>query len=357
MILAIIPTKSLENLKGNFDLQAHAPTILNVSDHTSSIPRLQNLQALIPAEFRVDVRPKPGGLALPKIPVLNAMTEVMAKLAMQSWEKALPNFITDPIAEIAMTFSSGSFTPFFQVNTICWSLAEVLTDFNERETWAEASWVSKMLPDTIGVGKIYLSKGLASNRSKRSTTLNQNLDAFADTQSAPAFDKISSPEIEAVLARSVASQSNAGTVQLRISYTKDGRTLPAELVYALVMLCILTAGPYESNDPAMALQRYDQAEDLTIAITPTKSQGLRQDAKWWMILEALWMLVKTMSEEGPGGKWAEVKAVVKFGGLYIAKLAVMHGRASMDQIDSIFDAEEGGNVAADGVINSRTTAI
>ena len=263
----------------------------------------------------------------------------MARVAMDGWEDQIEKLRIEPYAGIGFNFTSGRTSYTYQTKSICWSLLGVFTAFNIKEAWVESSWISKLIPNILGVGTIYLDLTSPDEQSKEHSSQDRLWEASNSTASS-AIDR---PSIRSKLGVSSIGSLKTGInfppLDLGLSWRISGETFSTMHIYAAAMFAILEAGPLDATEGNAGVSRYDARQNFTLAVFP-KSSGSGEDLKWWMVLEALWMVARAMSKVGTRGTWAELKGVLKVRGVHVGKLILIKGRVLHPQLGSAFDEGE-----------------
>ena len=287
----------------------------------------------LPENFKLEVDFKKGGLAMPRLSFYSAINRAMARLARLDWEMELHVYQTTVIENVGFTMTSGRARPFYQVKTVLWSLTGVFTKLNLLRHFAEVVWKTKLDPDYIGFGKCYLAIGEQNGATGADNT------TFDLTRTDPMNMQNSNPQVDAPC-----------QVHLGLSYVENGHNIPVDRLYNSALYMILGCAPFDASETARLRVFYDAIANFTLGLIAWTEAG-KEDLKWWMVLESLWLLPQSMLHMRPGGQWAEVTARLRYGEYNVAKLIVMKGRVMVDEIESTYNAlagEEIGTISGDG---------
>lgn len=291
-----------------------------------------------------------------------AVARDLAAAALRPWEQEINLYHFTPVSDIAFDFKSGKNPPFYEISTVMWTFLSVYLDQNMQNFWSEVSWITRLDPDVVGVGKVYAVVG--DRIAARNDPVDHSTqDNFSRNLSASiAVDQMVGSDLPTLQHISPSTVIGSRGLALGLGYVRNGRSFQVQDVFTAVFWLIITAAPYDSKEPALTMGRYDPEANLTLSVCPWHDVD---EFKWWMAIESLWMLLDLMLDETPGGRWAEARARLRVDGVNQGKLFLVKGRMTPDELESAFDdlGEEGfdtditntGNVASTNVASPGQT--
>ena len=261
-------------------------------------------------------------------------------------DRALTIYHFDPIKGIALDFISGKDPPLYSVRTVLYTMVKLFDMQNQMNHFYEVNWVSSITgatSHTFGVGKISFlaSRELAFNQSELDTAGDSN----PDIQSVIAMNTTNAPSpIVASKPNKNLSPSNMNKLQVGVQYLPRGKDLSQQETYKIAIRIMVVAAAFDQKDPARTIYRYDPDDDLTMSIAPFYEEA-RDDLKWNMVFDSLWMFPDFMQKYG---KFAELRGIIKLNGVTVGKMTLQKGHVPPWQIDATWAAMGGANSTSAG---------
>ena len=281
----------------------------------------------------------------------------MAGVASQPWEQTWKLLHVDPTAHIAMDFVSGSTGEQFRTKTLCWSLLNMFLTVLEKGNYAEFTFITKLKPATIGVGKVYFQAGEGTPLSTSNATSNPSVVSKDLLGSEDGLSPRPPPPSPSSPSSLFNTTRNSQGLELTIHWTANGRVFPDFSVYFVALSIILSAAQFDTAATAEPVSNYFPAKDISMAVIPSSAAG-RDSWKWWMVVRSMVKLTEAMEKEGGvggGGKWAECTVRVRHDGYNVGKILLTKGRVQqldLDHLTGAFAAAEAAGAANDTALGN-----
>ena len=273
----------------------------------------------IPATFQLDLRFDPGGSEFNHLDFYASVVRALADISQHAFEDEVTDLIQAPVNGIAWEFKNSPPSVSYPIKTILYSIYGVFDDFNTRNHWAEASWITRMFPSIAGIGRVYMQSG--GSAKELQPLLNGSESSNSSITSLPST---TGPD---------SNLNNNASLHLQIGYLGDkSHRYSPDKIYRGAAILLIEAAPHNNEKPAQVLTSYDSDEDFTLAVVAV-DQSDPKELTWWMAREALWMFPKAMREEAPAGKWEPSVGTLERGGRVVGYALLFPGRVRGDDDD------------------------
>ena len=266
----------------------------------------------------------------------------MATAALLNWNEDFDVFRFDPVNGIRFDFASGVAPPKYQIKTVLWSFVGLFHQFTLRDYFGAASWITKLNPNVLGVGKVYYSLRSANTNASSGAAIgigfNQSIDSAEVSVKSP----------------------NPSQLRLTLSFLRNGRVFEMKSVANVAVYSILSIAEYTATETAEIINTYQEDDDLTLALLPW-SVGGADDWKWAMASETVKLMFDALSTAGPRGRWQECTGRVREGEYNVGRVLIRKGNiVPPDQLEDVWASMQAGAEDDQGggidVIDSDLTA-
>ncbi|KAL8733209.1 MAG: hypothetical protein Q9166_002226 [cf. Caloplaca sp. 2 TL-2023] len=250
-----------------------------------------------PAGFNVELRYSSRIRDLDKFDVWLGIIINIARVAQNPWNRVLTTSINFPESHnFALKAISSRTPPQYQTKSILWTLQKVFQEYVRREQYSSASITTKVNDQLLGFATI--KSTLASKTSRA-------IEPRADSL-------ITSPQL------------GRRGLDIRLDYVPNGALVTdAGFIGGIIQALIWSA--QRNHDAPGVASIYKPDEDYTTEVAPMSYES-RDDLKFKRVIEVLGKLPAIMYAERRGGRWAELKGLIKFDGLNIGRIIVQKGR-------------------------------
>ena len=262
----------------------------------------------------------------------------MAKASKENWESEVGVFLMEPIDQIVFQLTSGSRRPLFQIKSVCWSIFALHLAFLERGFFSESTWITALDSDVLGVGKVVLEHLEDTSEASNATSRSRLEDAYHSSNGSSSNETRypnARHKVSPSLSPSVVNAPRRRPLQLAVTFTADGHQYPFQAIFKAAMYNLMTVAPFDCQERAGVVGRYISSHDFTMVIFPSHRYG-QDDYKWWMTVDALWMMTDLMRAEGPRGHWAEAVGRLRYDGNNVARMILGKGNLSPSELDAVW---------------------
>ena len=259
-----------------------------------------------PEHFSVDTQyiPPPKGQLLNKFDVYLATIGALAELAVEPWNRTKPHdrFLAQPEVGIGVTGSD------FQVKSVIWTLYIVNTFMEDKRQFAELNFKTFDGDRLLGVGKYF--KGSGGDNDVLSLTISNHTNTGL----------------------TVVPPNPKPPISFTIEWIESGRTFQAHQIFFAIMKLIIDVAELEVDDPNPGILFYTPRWDFTIAIRATSKASV-ENLRNYIIVFSLQALAGGMARERIGGRWQELKGLIRWFGKIVGILLIKTGRVAAETIE------------------------
>ncbi|KAL8718132.1 MAG: hypothetical protein Q9225_004707, partial [Loekoesia sp. 1 TL-2023] len=221
----------------------------------------------------------------------------MVRLGQNLWNQELPRQVKFPESpNFALVVINSATPPRYQTKSMLWTLQGVFEQYVRRGQYSSAALTTRL--DGLPLGFATIKSTLLSPRS--------------DDQQA----------------NSLISSSQVGRrgLDIRLDYIPNGAVFTDTGFFrtAIQLLVYAANGDPKTQAPGKT-SFYNGDEDYTLQIEPM-SPDAPDDMPLGRLIQVLGGLPVKMYEQRTGGRWAELKGLVKFDGVNIGRINIKKGR-------------------------------
>ncbi|KAL8840128.1 MAG: hypothetical protein Q9170_001476 [Blastenia crenularia] len=244
-----------------------------------------------PAGFDVKFRYTSSARDLDKVNIWLGLVVNMARLALNYWNHELTGQIKFPGSNnFVLTAISSSKPPHFQTKTMLWTLQEAFVQYRSRGQYSSAALT---------------------------TTIDERPLGFMTIKS-----KLTSPRMPSQINQEVGGRRG---LVIPLEYTLNGAMFSDTAIFSPVMELLVYAAEGQPKSQASGnVALYNNEEDFTLSIGPMLLES-RDDLSLERLIEILAKLPQQMYEQQRGGRWAELKSIIKYDGLKIGRIGIKKG--------------------------------
>lgn len=231
----------------------------------------------------------------------------MARLGQNPWNLELPRQAKFPESHnFALVAVSSATPPRYQIKSMIWTLQEAFEQYVRRGQYSSAALTTIVDGVPLGFATI------------RSTLLSPGTDEQQATSS-------SSPP-----------QVGRRGLDIRLDYIPNGAIFTDTGFFrtSIQMLVYTANGDPKTQAPGKT-SLWNSDEDYTFQVEPMTPDA-RDDLSLRRIIQVVGSLPAVMYEQRTGGRWAELKGLIKFDGVNIGRIKIEKGR----HIDSCIDSND-----------------
>lgn len=218
--------------------------------------------------------------------------------------------------------------PRFQTKSLVWTLQELFNEYNQRAQYASANFVTRVDGVPLGYGSIRSTLHSGPDE-ERNVSSSATFDA-APAEKIPSVDDIS-PWIKASSTKPSPSATSHNPaiplgrrgLDIRLTYTPNG-ALFSDIAFfdSIIYFLVLAANRDPKTSPTRIARSYNVPGGFFVEVSSIDEDNQLEVGR---IIEVLGRLPAIMYQERTGGRWAELRGVIKYDGVNIGRIRVEQG--------------------------------
>ena len=286
----------------------------------------------------------------------------LVHISLNPWNLEIPRSLNFPVANnLELKIVRSVNPPYFQTKSLVWTMKELFDEYNIRGQYASASFVTRIDGAPLGFGSLRstLQSGLHEQRNVSSSAM---LDS-PPTEKIPYTDDIGSWVIPSsikprpsVASHTLAAQLGRRGLHVRLQYIPNG-ALFSDLAFldSIIYFIALAANRDPKTATTKLARSYNVEGGFFVEISSIDEDNELEVGR---VIEVLGSLPAKMYEQQVGGRWAELKGVIKFDGVNIGRILVEKGYPETDANSNHTDGQRATNDTATGLFqHSANTFI
>lgn len=230
---------------------------------------------------------------LDKFSVWLSIVTTMAKAAINNWNQVLPALVIFPeYRSVEVHVVSSANPPSYQTKSLTWTLQAAFEEYIERGQYSSASLTTSVMGRPLG------------SVSFRSTLPNSHQAINPLPQLAP----------------------RRRGLTIRLEYARNGAIFTDQgFFYTIMTMLTYAANGDPKTRPMAGINLYNSEEDYSISIEPM-SPDATEELPLIMVIRILGGLPDVMYGQRTGGRWAELRGLVKWDGVNIGRVMIRKGQ-------------------------------
>lgn len=240
----------------------------------------------------------------------------IARVGLNAWDYEIINGFDFPISNnLEFLVRSSVNTPRFHTKSVIWTLQQIFSEYNEREQYSSANFITTVQGQVLGFGSI---KSTLESRDDGKTG-----DSFPDVL----VDSLSQANITASSMASTKLSTRRG-FEIRIEYLPNGALISPLGFFTTMIRFLVLATNRDPKTSTVKRAAFLNAEEGYFVEVAALYEG--EDMALSDIIRSLGILPAKMYSVGTGGRWAELKGTILYDGVKIGKVRIGKGSAAPD---------------------------
>ena len=253
----------------------------------------------------------------------------IAYIGIGRWDEKVERTLVFPEwNNVQTTIRNSISTPGYQTKSVVWTFRRIFQEYHRREQYASANFVTRVGDVVLGFGSI--------KSTLHSADYGQNdpipMETLASESEAPnalathrdtSADNHPDSRPDTKIPSLSATQLGRRGLDIRLEYIPNGDIF-TDLGFFLLVINLLTLtvnhDPKTQKIKRTSLPNY--SEDYLFRISAMNDED---DISLEMVITILSSLPQIMYEQRTGGRWAELRGLVKFDGVNIGKVTLLKG--------------------------------
>ena len=277
----------------------------------------------------------------------------LVHISLNPWNLGIPRSLNFPVANnLELKIVRSVNPPHFQTKSLVWTLQELFNEYNIRGQYASANFVTRIDRAPLGFGSLRstLQSGLHEQRNVSSSAM---LDS-PPTEKIPYTDDIGSWVIPtsikprpSVFSHNSAAQLGRRGLDVRLQYIPSG-ALFSDLAFldSIIYFIALAANRDPKTATTKLARSYNIEEGFFVEISSIDEDNELEVGR---VIEVLGRLPAKMYEQQAGGRWAELRGVIKFDGVNVGRIIVEKGFPENDASSNYTGGQRASNDTATGI--------
>ncbi|KAI4138019.1 MAG: hypothetical protein L6R39_007007 [Caloplaca ligustica] len=221
----------------------------------------------------------------------------MGRVGIHGWDLRLTGQLKFPESHnFALNALSSTTPPQFQTKSVLWTLREAFEEYVDREQYSSAALTARLDGRPLGFATI-------------KSTLAQGQAADSFTSSPSPFPHLGRRGLD-----------------VRLDYVPNGVSFTdVGLFRTMIHLLVWAANHDPKSVGSGKLGIYNNVEDYTFEMGPMDEESV-DELVLVRVIQVLGTLPAAMYHEQRGGRWAELKGVIKFDGVNIGRIKLEKGQ-------------------------------
>ena len=285
----------------------------------------------------------------------------LVHISLNPWNLEIPRSLKFPVANnLELKIVRSVNPPYFQTKSLVWTMQELFNQYNIRGLYASASFVTRLDGAPLGFGS--LRSTLHSGRDEqRNVSSLATLDS-APTEKIPYTDHIGSWVIpssikprQSVVSHSPAAQLGRRGLDIRLQYIPNGALFSdLALVDSIIYFIALAANRDPKTATTKLARSYNIEKGFFIEVSSIDEDNELEVGR---VIEVLGRLPAIMYEKQVGGRWAELRGVIKFDGVNVGRIIVEKGVPENDANSNSINVQRSVNDTATGICQHRESSF
>ena len=245
-----------------------------------------------------------------------------ARVSINPWDMELIGALAFPTSNnFELKVISSSKEPRFQTKSVVWSLQELFNQYNRNEDYASANFITTLDGAPLGLGSI--KSTLISSESGQMNTSSSSALTFARNNDTSVAEYDTKALANNTSASAQVAQLGRKGFELRLEYNPNGALFTDQgFINTVIRFLVLAANkdPKTLLTAKVAVANLDEGYFIEIS-----SMGGDDDLSVENIIRALGSLPREMYEQRTGGRWAELKGLIRFDGVNLGRIKIAKG--------------------------------